>query len=235
MYMKKLVSMLVCLLMIVMMAVPAMAETFAAKVVQSENLNLTDLECEFNLGTLPDNKQAIGSIIVTATVTGPSEITDMLIGSWGLYQPEKDFIQQQMESHSEMWKGQIEPSTEEPPFFSGNRFPVYEDMLGTELYVLMLGLDQNVDVKGYAVLKMNVPDGSSKTAIKLNKTKATVKKGKTVQLKVSGADKVKWTTSDKKIATVSKNGKVKGKKKGICVITCTAADGATAECKITVK
>ena len=75
------------------------------------------------------------------------------------------------------------------------------------------------------------------TALKLNKTKASIKKGKTVQLKVKKpADaKVTWKSSDKKIATVDKNGKVKGKKKGTCVITCTASDGATAECKITVK
>lgn len=50
--------------------------------------------------------------------------------------------------------------------------------------------------------------------IKLNKTRATVYVGKTVQLKVNNKKKVKWSTSNKKVATVSKKGKVTGKKAG---------------------
>ena len=82
------------------------------------------------------------------------------------------------------------------------------------------------------------------TSITLNKTEAVLKKGKTLQLKAAKilpADatdkKVKWTSSDKKVATVSSKGKVKAKKKGTCIITCTAADGSgvTATCRITVK
>ena len=42
-------------------------------------------------------------------------------------------------------------------------------------------------------------------------------------------------TGSNRCSTVDKNGKVKGKKKGSCVITCTTADGAKATCKITVK
>lgn len=81
-------------------------------------------------------------------------------------------------------------------------------------------------------------------SITLNKTKATLKKGDTLQLnvkKIKPADatnqRVKWTSSNQKIATVSKNGKVKAKGKGTCLIYCTAQDGsgAQASVKITVK
>ena len=45
--------------------------------------------------------------------------------------------------------------------------------------------------------------------VKLNKTKVTVYVGKPVQLKVNNnRKKVKWSTSNKKVATVSKRGKV---------------------------
>ena len=80
--------------------------------------------------------------------------------------------------------------------------------------------------------------------ITLNKTKVTIRKGKTFQLKVKALkpsdafnQKVKWSSSNKKVATVDKNGKIKTKKKGTCTITCTAADGSKikAICKITVK
>ncbi len=56
--------------------------------------------------------------------------------------------------------------------------------------------------------------------VKINKSKATIKVGQTVQLKVKNTKKkVKWKTSNKKVATVSKKGKVKGKKVGKATIT----------------
>ena len=82
------------------------------------------------------------------------------------------------------------------------------------------------------------------TGIKLNKTKATLKKGETLTVKVkeitpktAAGQELKWTTSDKKVATVDKNGKIKAVKKGTCVITCTAKNNSKvkAEIKITVK
>ena len=94
-----------------------------------------------------------------------------------------------------------------------------------------------------AVCTVTVKDAKV-TKITLNKTKATLKvKGK-LQLSVKKFsptsplnNKVKWTTSDKKVATVDKNGKVKAKKTGTCEITCMATDGSKkyATCKITVK
>ena len=71
--------------------------------------------------------------------------------------------------------------------------------------------------------------------VKLNKTKATIYVGKTVTLKLkNNKKKVKWTTSNKKIATVSKKGKVKGKKTGRVTITAKVGKKKY-KCKITVK
>ena len=110
---------------------------------------------------------------------------------------------------------------------------------------------------GTAVITCTAKDGSGVTAsckitvknklvtrITLNKTKVTIKKGKTFQLKVKAIkptdafnQKVTWKSSNKKIATVDKNGKVKAVRKGTCTITCTAADGSRKKviCMITVK
>ena len=76
---------------------------------------------------------------------------------------------------------------------------------------------------------------SAAQKVKLNKTKATIYVGKTVTLKVkNNKDKVKWSSSNKKVATVSSKGKVKGKKAG--KITITAKVGKKKyKCKITVK
>lgn len=71
---------------------------------------------------------------------------------------------------------------------------------------------------------------------KINKSSASVKKGKKITLKVSGArGDVKWSSSNKKIATVSQKGVVTGKKSGKVTIKvyCAALD-KTLQCKVEV-
>ncbi len=82
----------------------------------------------------------------------------------------------------------------------------------------------------------------SVTGIKLNKKSATISKGKSIKLtatvspKNASNKKVKWTSSNNKVATVSSKGVVKGVKKGTAKIKVTTDDGKkTATCKITVK
>ena len=80
----------------------------------------------------------------------------------------------------------------------------------------------------------------AKAKPKLNKTKLTLtitkKKTKpTYKLKVKNASgKVKWKTSNKRVATVSKSGKVTAKNKGTAVISAKAGK-RTLRCKVTVK
>ena len=70
---------------------------------------------------------------------------------------------------------------------------------------------------------------------KLNAKKKTLKKGKTFKLKITGkVGKAKFSSSNKKIATVSKKGKIKAKKKGNATIT-VKTNGIKLKCKIKVK
>ena len=81
---------------------------------------------------------------------------------------------------------------------------------------------------------------TNKETISLNKSVYTLKKGKTVKLKavLNKAAKrkgVKWSSSNRKVATVSKNGKVTAKRKGKAAITATVkGTSVKARCKITV-
>lgn len=68
----------------------------------------------------------------------------------------------------------------------------------------------------------------------LNKSKATLKEGKTMTLKLTGATAKKYTTSNKNVATVSSKGKITAKKAGTATITCTDINKKTYKCKITV-
>ena len=72
----------------------------------------------------------------------------------------------------------------------------------------------------------------------LNKKKAVVKAGKTVKLSVNrfpinGNEKIRWSTSNKKVAEVYK-GRVKAKKSGKAVIKARTSNGKIAKCVITV-
>lgn len=83
-----------------------------------------------------------------------------------------------------------------------------------------------------AVPTVNV-DAASK--VKLNKTTVSLKEGKTTTLKVKGTKKkVKWSSSNKKVATVNQKGKVTAKKKGKATITAKVA-GKKYKCIVTVK
>ena len=82
--------------------------------------------------------------------------------------------------------------------------------------------------------------GGDKTVYKVSATKKiTVKVKKTAQIKYSVTKgykgKVSFTSSNKKIATVSSKGVVKGKKKGTCKITLKLSNGEKAVVKVTVK
>jgi uncharacterized protein YjdB len=79
------------------------------------------------------------------------------------------------------------------------------------------------------------------TKVTLNKTALTLQVKKTFTLKATVAPSnatnktVTWTTSNKKVATVTAKGVVKAIGKGTATITVKTANGKKATCKITVK
>lgn len=80
---------------------------------------------------------------------------------------------------------------------------------------------------------------ASKTKIKLSRTNKTMYEGDTFRLKITGTKKkVKWSSSNKKVATISSKGIVKGINGGTnqrsCKIYATVG-GKKYTCKVTVK
>ncbi len=73
------------------------------------------------------------------------------------------------------------------------------------------------------------------SSIKINSKSKTLKVKQTYKLKILGTNKkVKWSSGNTKVATVSSNGKVTAKKKGITTITAKVGNKKY-HCKVTVK
>ena len=76
---------------------------------------------------------------------------------------------------------------------------------------------------------------ASAASVKLNKTKIVLVVGQTYKLKVSGTKKTpKWSTSNKKVVSVTKKGVVKGLKKGTTTVTAKIGKKRY-KCKVTVE
>lgn len=70
--------------------------------------------------------------------------------------------------------------------------------------------------------------------VKISKKKATIIKGKTMQLKIKGTKKkAKWSSNKKSVATVNNKGKVTAKKAGKAIITAKIG-GKKYKCSVTV-
>lgn len=102
---------------------------------------------------------------------------------------------------------------------------------------LIIGLLMLIPSCGGSQSDSETASAKSKTenVIKLTKKKLTMEPGtkKTIRLKGAKASKVKWTTSNRKTATVSK-GKIKAKKEGKATITAKYKNKKY-KCKVTVK
>ncbi len=83
-------------------------------------------------------------------------------------------------------------------------------------------------------------------SIKVNKAKVTLKKGKTFKIKakevkkisskkISRHRKICYESTDVKVATVSKNGKIKAAAKGTCYVYAYAQNGVSKRIKVTVR
>ncbi len=94
-------------------------------------------------------------------------------------------------------------------------------------YTLELTFDSNTQ---YIVMVTQ-----DKEVAKINQEKATITVGFTKKLSVSGGKVSSWSSKNKKVATVDKNGKVTAKKAGKAVIVAKCTDGTELRCNVTVK
>ena len=120
-------------------------------------------------------------------------------------------------------------------------------LAGGKVTIITKVVSTTVDKKGRiktktTTVKKTITVKQPVAAISLNLGSTTIARTQKVRLipsiapATASSKKVKWTTSNKKVATVSSSGVVVGKAGGTAVITCTAADGSRviASCTVTV-
>ena len=93
---------------------------------------------------------------------------------------------------------------------------------------------------GYVTIRATVGNKVANAGVlvnkpKLNKYVKTLNKGETFTLKLTGASVKKWSSSNRKVASVSSTGKVKALAGGNTTITCVNSSGYSRTCKIIVK
>lgn len=92
-----------------------------------------------------------------------------------------------------------------------------------------------------ATCKVTVQKGKVVTkGLSVSEKKVTLSKGKSIKLTIkrnpiSATEKITWSTSNKKVATVNSKGKVTAKKAGTATITAKTSNGKKVTCKVTVK
>ena len=103
-------------------------------------------------------------------------------------------------------------------------------LIGILLFVLTFGLASTITIP-----QIGTCVDVQAATVSLNKKSTSVYIGKTTQLKVKNyTGKIKWSSSNTSIATVSSTGKVKGKKAGTVTISARAGK-KTLKCKVTVR
>ncbi|MBQ6438881.1 MAG: RICIN domain-containing protein [Mogibacterium sp.] len=133
---------------------------------------------------------------------------------------------------------------------TGTRFTHKGLRKGTYYKYIVVAVDGNKALAISKTIHVATKGGKvgnvGKVTTKAKKNKVSIKKGKTFKLagKQKAASKklnvkkhrvLKYETSNKKIATVSSKGVIKGKKRGTCYVYAYAQNGVFAKIKVTVK
>lgn len=99
----------------------------------------------------------------------------------------------------------------------------------------MKNIKKLLSIMVVALLVVTAIPIQAEAAVKISKTKQTLYVGQSITLKVTGTKKkVKWSSTNKKVATVTQKGKIKAKQAGVATIKATVTKKVL-KCKITVK
>ena len=139
--------------------VPAAWADDAGQVVLSDNLTLTNVSYEYIAGEMENNPGSVGELRIKATATGPSNVARVWISSWRDTMPSAADAQESAEYQASIWQeSRSSVEAQQLPFEFENGRPVFSSDLGKTQYVILAGIDTNVNLAGYAVVEVKIPE-----------------------------------------------------------------------------
>ncbi len=143
----------------------------------------------------------------------------------------------------EVKAGSLQSGGEENDYIKGKWNRASEKFSATSTYKVSKGTyyiqlqDDSFSAHGDHKLKLSATYPTESNDVKISYLGLTMKKGDTLQLSAiltGGKEKTTWTSSKKKVASITSSGKVTAKKKGSTIITAKCGDSVV-KLKITVK
>ena len=126
-----------------------------------KDLDLADFSFSFTAkDDVMGNKGAIGFLSISCTLNGPSNVKDLLIAAWWDEIPDDKEIDNTIMMMVGIWKEEevyIESRTSTSR--KSNSRPVYPDNVGILQYTLLIGLQEEYEVGGYAIVEVNLDIG----------------------------------------------------------------------------
>lgn len=140
----------------------SIAESLELSEIQLENISYTFSVDE---GIIEVNEGAVGGMCISANVLSPSNAKTVLIATWGqdISEWSQSRIKEQALRYAKIWKdANVHVQQERTiPYEIGVSHPVDEDELGTHNEVLLIGLDENYNPVGYAIVSGDIPRKSN--------------------------------------------------------------------------
>lgn len=123
---------------------------------------------------------------------------------------------------------------------TGHRFSAWTTLSAATVFANEIQIHTCTNPNCTVSETLTIANTKLKPTIKTNVSSIRLQVGQTskdivVSGLANGDSVVSWTSADKKIASVNKNGKIKGKKAGTTKITITLASGKTKKIKVTVQ
>ena len=105
------------------------------------------------------NEGAIGGIYLSFTVSDPANVKDASIWSWSKNGFSEEEIPTLINRAIEIWKSESDGDVldQEVPFDCYTGFPVYPEYQSVIVDVLLIGIDENIDAVGYAIVTVAIP------------------------------------------------------------------------------